>query len=96
MKRFRSTRRSMARNDGLESDPKYFDHVSHPLNNVAKAATNNDRPACIVIELRLFVIVIIQILRAVGKLARGHGDKGEAKIPIRSREGCNGGREAFG
>ena len=61
----------MARNGGLESDPKYFDHVSHPLNNnVASAATNNDRPACIVIELRLLVIAIIQILRAGGKLAR--------------------------
>jgi len=69
----------MARNGGLESDPKYFDHVSQPLNNAASAATNNDRPACIVIELRVFVIVIIQILRAVGKLARGHGDKGRGK-----------------
>jgi hypothetical protein len=29
---------------------------------VASAATNNDRPACIVIELRLFVLVIITML----------------------------------
>jgi hypothetical protein len=47
----------MARKGGLESDPKYFDHVSHPLNNVASAATNNDRPACIVIELRVFEFI---------------------------------------
>ena len=82
----------MARNGGLESDPKYFDHVSHPLNNVASAATNNDRPACIVIELRLFVIVIVRMLRPRGQVGkvnaciaregtRGQGDmvtRGEA------------------
>jgi len=67
--------RSMARNGGLESDPKYFDHVSHPLNNVASAATNNDRPACILIELRLFVIVIVRMLDPGDKLARGDGVK---------------------
>ena len=70
MKRFRSTRRSMAGNGGLESDPKYFDHVSQPLNNVAKAATNNDRPAYIVTELRLFVLVIVQMLRTRGQVGK--------------------------
>ena len=69
----------MARKGGLESDPKYFDHVSHPLNNVAKAATNNDRPACIVIELRVFVFVIVRMLRPRGQV--GKVTRGGAKIP---------------
>jgi len=62
IKRFRSTRRSIARKGVLEYETKKFDHDSQPEKSVASTAKNKDRPACIVIELRLFLLVIVRIL----------------------------------
>ena len=70
MKRFRSTRRSIARNGGLESEPKKLDIDSQPEQSVANAATNRDRLAYLVILLLLFIFIIQECYELGDKLAR--------------------------
>ena len=65
MKRFRSTRRSIARKGGLESEPKNLDHDSQPEKSVASAANNKDRPATLprmVIGPRLFAFILTEMI----------------------------------
>ena len=53
MKRFKSTRRSMARNGGFESEPNW-----QPEQNIARVAINNERQALLFGFIILWMVCV--------------------------------------